>query len=375
MYLNSKSYEKKYRKYKNKYKILKNYIGGTKGILHGGAKGTLHGGNCYPLPNPEEEDIVSRENLLDLCPEERITIQNKCYDVEGLHTWIIEENNDILPYTQTAITLEEKERLVQAYEELPKVFVPNILTRDKLIQIYPNLLQETIILLSYTKYTGIAPDTFNNLPKLISLFLDNNEIIELQSYKFNNLPELRSLYLDNNNIQKLHYDTFYNLPKLNILNLKNNQIQELQVGIFNNLPNLRSLYLYYNQIQELQLGIFDNLQNLNILNLRNNRIQELPHGIFTKGTFGNNLPNLQELSLDNNYLSKLQSGIFNNLPKLEHIQLNNNRIQELQPGTFNNLPKLRHLYLENNHPRCFWQIQILQQKSYYGLSGYVNIII
>ena len=79
--------------------------------------------------------------------------------------------------------------------------------------------------------------------------------------------------------------------------------------------------------------------------------------------------------MDNNYLSKLQSGIFNNLPKLEHIQLNNNRIQELQPGTFNNLPKLRHLYLENNHPRCFWQIQVLQQKSYYGLSGYVNIII
>jgi Leucine-rich repeat (LRR) protein len=356
----SKSYEKKYIKYKNKYKILKSYIGGT----------LLNGGDCDPLPNPEEEDIVSRENLLDLCPEERITIQNKCYEVRGLHNWIIEENNDILPHTQTTITLEEKERLVQAYEELPKVFVPNILTRDNLIQIYPNLLQETIINLQYQKYTGIAPDTFGaNLPKLNSLFLDNNEITELPSYTFNNLPKLRSLYLDNNKIQELHYDTFYNLPKLNVLNLKNNQIQELQVGIFNNLSKLRSLYLDNNKIQELHYDTFYNLQKLNILNLRNNRIQELPPGIF------NNLPNLQELLLDNNYLSKLQSGIFNNLPKLVNIQLNNNRIQELQPGTFNNLPKLRHLYLENNHPRCFWQIQILQQKSYYGLSGYVNIII
>ena len=81
MYLNSKSYEKKYKKYKNKYQILKSQLGG--------AKGTLYGGDCDPLPNPEEEDFVSKENLLDLCPEERITIQNKCYEVRSLYRWII----------------------------------------------------------------------------------------------------------------------------------------------------------------------------------------------------------------------------------------------------------------------------------------------
>ena len=97
MYLNSslKSYEKKYRKYKSKYKILKSHIGGA----------------CDPLPNPEEEDIVSRENLLDLCPEERITIQNKCYEVNGLYRWIITDNKSILPGIQTKITEEEKRRL------------------------------------------------------------------------------------------------------------------------------------------------------------------------------------------------------------------------------------------------------------------------
>ena len=41
MYLNSKSYEKKYIKYKSKYKILKNQLGGVKSILNGGTKGTL----------------------------------------------------------------------------------------------------------------------------------------------------------------------------------------------------------------------------------------------------------------------------------------------------------------------------------------------
>jgi hypothetical protein len=65
MYLNSSltSYERKYLKYKNKYKILKSHIGGT----------LLNGGDCDPLPNPEEEDFVSRENLLDLYPDAKGT--------------------------------------------------------------------------------------------------------------------------------------------------------------------------------------------------------------------------------------------------------------------------------------------------------------
>ena len=95
MYLNSKSYKKKYLKYKKKYQILKNQISGMQNILNGG--------ECDLLPNPEEEDFIT-QNLLDLCPGERITIQNKCYDVEGLHTWIIEGNKKKLPITQTEIT-------------------------------------------------------------------------------------------------------------------------------------------------------------------------------------------------------------------------------------------------------------------------------
>ena len=86
MYLSSssKSYEEKYKKYKNKYKALKSYIGG----------------DCDPLPNPEEEDLLTTQNLLDLCPEERITIQNKCYEVRSLYKWIIEQNKSVLPEIQ-----------------------------------------------------------------------------------------------------------------------------------------------------------------------------------------------------------------------------------------------------------------------------------
>ena len=178
MYLSSSSkiYEIKYRKYKNKYQILKSNISGTllnggdKGtLLNGGAKGTLlNGGDCDPLPNPEEEDFVSGENLLDLCPEERITIQNICYNVKTLYKWIITDNKSILPGIQITITSEEKRRLIQAYNALP---ITNILTRDKLIEIYPNLQQETVINLMDKGYTNIALGTFGNKVTWVTLIL------------------------------------------------------------------------------------------------------------------------------------------------------------------------------------------------------------
>jgi hypothetical protein len=73
--------KKKYRKYKKKYQILKSNISGT--LLNGGAKGTLlNGGDCDPLPNSEEEDFVSRENLLDLYPDAKGTFWRKNYNTK-----------------------------------------------------------------------------------------------------------------------------------------------------------------------------------------------------------------------------------------------------------------------------------------------------
>jgi site-specific recombinase XerD len=139
----SLNYEKKYLKYKNKYQILKNQIGNTKNILNGGAKGTLNGGDCNPLPDPEEYDIISGENLFNLSPYKRITIQNKCYDINSLYKWIIEQNKNILPSTQTNITLEERQRLIEAYQRLndcnplPGPREEDIITGENLLNLHP----------------------------------------------------------------------------------------------------------------------------------------------------------------------------------------------------------------------------------------------
>jgi Leucine-rich repeat (LRR) protein len=251
MYLNLKNFENKYIKYKKKYKNLKNKFN------------TLIGGECVLLPNPEEYDINSGENLLDLCADERITIQNKCYDVNSLYRWIIIEKRDKIPGLETKITVQDRQRLIQAYEKLPRKLEENILTRDKLIKIYSGLETETQINLSNKKYTNIALGTFDNLPRLKILNLSNNYIQVLQTGTFNNLPELNKLYLNDNKIQEIYSGAFNNLPSLINLYLYNNQIRELYSGTFNNLLNLYCLNLSNNQIRELQSNFFYNLPKLN----------------------------------------------------------------------------------------------------------------
>ena len=383
MYLNYKNYEKKYIKYKNKYKILKSNIsrtrctllnGGTQStLLNGGTQSTLlpkvpsvNGGNCDPLPNPEEEDFVSRENLLDLCPEERITIQNKCYDVKNLYEWIIKQKKNILPSTQTVITVIEKKRLIKAYNALPKI--PNILTRDKLIELYPQLELHHIIEINDINYTDISVNTFNNLPSLSIILIHGTKIKHLGGMSefqlsdvplegiFNNLPRLWNLNLSHNQIQTIN-SLSHNLPNLRSLSLSHNKINKLQLQLFSNLPKLEHLYLENNQIQELQLGLFDNLSELNTLRLNNNNIITLQQDLFI------NLSSLKELYLNNNLISGIENTpyIFSNLLNLEILHLENNLIKELAKGIFNNLLNLRSVHIYDN------QIEQMHNYSYYGL--------
>jgi hypothetical protein len=69
MYLNSKNYKQKYKKYKNKYQELQNYVD----TLLPQKIPSLIGGDCYPLPNPEKEDMITTQSLLDLCPDAKGT--------------------------------------------------------------------------------------------------------------------------------------------------------------------------------------------------------------------------------------------------------------------------------------------------------------
>ena len=167
--MNSNNFKIKYEKYKSKYLSLKKQFGGE----------------CDQMPDRDELDSNTYENLSDLQPNERITIQGKCYKVRSLYEWIITGNNRELPETRNSITQVERQELINAYRILPPP--PNILTREKLMELYPNLMNKTRLDLSNRSFTGIAIGTFSNLPNINRLDLNNNQISVLQPGIFNGL--------------------------------------------------------------------------------------------------------------------------------------------------------------------------------------------
>ena len=104
---------------------------------------------------------------------ERITIQNKCYEINSLYRWIITRNNEILPGSMKSITYEEKKRLIQAYEELQ--------IHDFKMFINKNTIKTKNLKKSLNVYTFDVPrDDFNDVLYMIidaiKLFQPNPEI-------------------------------------------------------------------------------------------------------------------------------------------------------------------------------------------------------
>ena len=175
--MNSNNFKSKYEKYKNKYLLQKK---------------KQFGGECDPMPDRDDLDLF--ENLSVLQPNERITIRGKCYNVRSLYEWIITDNNNELPPRPEFITDVERQKLINAYRILltppqpsniltpsqpsniltplqpSNILTPlqpsNILTREKLIELYPNLMNEIILNLSNRGFISIAIGTFSNLPRL-----------------------------------------------------------------------------------------------------------------------------------------------------------------------------------------------------------------
>ena len=121
--MNSNIFKIKYEKYKSKYLSLKKQLGGE----------------CDPMPNIDDQDFNTNQNLRILPPKERITIRGKCYNVRSLYKWIITDNNVVLPErsffiedfdefflddrripsdTKNLINEEERQALINAYRIL-----------------------------------------------------------------------------------------------------------------------------------------------------------------------------------------------------------------------------------------------------------------
>ncbi|XP_045449743.1 toll-like receptor 7 [Melitaea cinxia] len=152
------------------------------------------------------------------------------------------------------------------------------------------------------------------------VFLDGNNIRELQDHVFIGRQKMRSLYVNNSNVDTIQNRTFAGLNSLQILHLGNNKLKELKGFEFHQLTSLKELFLQNNLISHIANISFLSLKSLEILRLDGNRLVDF--GIWS---FNNN-PNLKSVSLGNNlwsckcrYLQELTSYLAENAQKIIDI--------------------------------------------------------
>ncbi|NP_001116821.1 18 wheeler precursor [Bombyx mori] len=152
------------------------------------------------------------------------------------------------------------------------------------------------------------------------VFLDGNNIRELQNHVFIGRQKMRTLYVNNSNVDSIQNRTFSGLNSLQILHLGNNKLKELKGYEFQQLNNLKELFLQNNLISHIANISFLSLKSLELLRLDGNRLVD-----FGVWSFSNNL-NLKALSLGNNlwsckcrYLQELTAFLAENAQKIIDI--------------------------------------------------------
>ncbi|KAJ8934355.1 hypothetical protein NQ314_013396 [Rhamnusium bicolor] len=224
----------------------------------------------------------------------------------------------------------------------------------------------------------LEDDFLENLPNLIQLYLDNNEIHQLENnmfyytprlrilhlsrnlishqlhlwrneltslskYSFTGLRQLKSLELSSNKINSLDEDTFAELIELVNISLRSNNLNVITSNIFKRNIALEGVRIGNNPNLNLSDYVFANLTNLTNVNIDNSNLESLPQHIF-EGSF-----NILDISIKNNSIKELPENIFKNLEKLKKLNLNGNKISSLPNAIFSSLRSLEELYIGDNN--------------------------
>ena len=146
----------------------------------------IKGGECEMPISKTDIDPISHNNLVDLVPDQRMSINKNCFDVRELYKWINVKNTN--PITNLPFTTVEIEKIENAY--------------------YNSTLDQSNINYINKKIEN-DPFAFYNLPQHLK---DNNQIalsaVTSYAYIFQHLSDAQK---DNEEIVRKAINTDYNL--------------------------------------------------------------------------------------------------------------------------------------------------------------------
>ena len=180
---------------------------------------------------------------------------------------------------------------------------------------------------------------FENLQKLD---IGNNEISDINILGKVNFLRLKELYLFHNNISDIRVFEKVKFERLEILNLGDNKISDIKAIEKTNIKGLKQLFLYGNIISDISPLKKFNLQKLIILNIGDNKISDIS---ILENT---NFKELKELFLYGNRISDIEVLANLNFDKLEKLDLGRNIISDINVLEQVNLKELKQLFLYNN---------------------------
>lgn len=197
--------------------------------------------------------------------------------------------------------------------------------------------------LSHNNLTKLSSGSFGtNLPTLLELNLDDNQLKEVTSGSINGLISVKNLTMRNNRLKRVP-----TIPvAVNAFDLSNNSITSVSCSSFPMINSLLFINLSHNNITRLDPDSFCNLLTLRSLDLSHNQVSNIVDDVTPSIQ---KLSSLQNLDLSHNVITSLNtSDTFGILPSLFKVNLSSNSISEISPFTFNGLLQLQSLELSHN---------------------------
>lgn len=175
------------------------------------------------------------------------------------------------------------------------------------------------------------------------LFLSNKSIESFKKnwYRLADEYKIVELYLENNNIREIDENILNDLPEpLYYVDMSGNKITNVKNNVMKN-DKIKSIDLSGNEIATIEDEAFKWMASLIFLGLIRNNISDL---LFLKS-----IPStIISLELANNNISTIPDGVFTHMTNLHYLDLSMNRIKFLNDKTFIGLSHLNHLYLDAN---------------------------
>ena len=180
--------------------------------------------------------------------------------------------------------------------------------------------------------------------QLNSLHIRNSVVTTIKDNAFEDMHKLETLDLSDNELRNLTKDLFLGLDYLKTLVITGNNLELIPSNALEYLISLEKVEFSYNSGLQLPSYIFSSNLHLKSIQIRKCGFNEIPAAV-------TQIPTLTELDLDANSLMSLSAHAFSTLKNLNTLGLDSCAIETISDYAFDDLNQLTSLNLGHNRIR------------------------